>query len=274
MVHDVQQQQVLDNLAMFAADPNAVPYYSDISVVGTSVSDTGSASASPSWTKAGFSSVSAAFSGSRINQDSLSLSPVTDSFRLNWMRIAYRAAVGIAPEPDQWRDCCKLIAAWDKTWPAGCPCCGNSKNCPVDAQCPLEACLPVSGWYCCGKHRDVPRHACHVGHCGDCWIWVPQEHTDELARLTLIIIGFAQSKRQVSWERACDCSGPSCTPTTVSSAATTPATKVAAPAPPYCTCTETTTIGEAGSTSSTPGGTPNKPQLFSFGPGINIQTVP
>ena len=48
-VHDLQQQQVLDNLAMFACNYNATPYFSYANQSGAQVTDQANASASLGW---------------------------------------------------------------------------------------------------------------------------------------------------------------------------------------------------------------------------------
>jgi hypothetical protein len=44
------------------------------------------------------------------------------------------------------------------------------------------------GWYGVGQKRDVPRHACYVGHFGNTFVWVPPENLEMLTRLTLAIL--------------------------------------------------------------------------------------
>ena len=44
-VHDLVQQQVLDNLAMFVHDPNSMPYFSYANQGGAQVTDQASANA-------------------------------------------------------------------------------------------------------------------------------------------------------------------------------------------------------------------------------------
>lgn len=52
-VHQLQQRQVLDNLAMFVNDPNAVPYFTVVGAATSAVSDTGNASSSLGWLRTG-----------------------------------------------------------------------------------------------------------------------------------------------------------------------------------------------------------------------------
>ena len=48
-VHDLQQQQVLDNLAMFVYDYNSMPYFSYANQSGAQVTDQANANASLGW---------------------------------------------------------------------------------------------------------------------------------------------------------------------------------------------------------------------------------
>jgi hypothetical protein len=68
-VHELQQQIVLDNLAMFAANPDSIPYFTEVSTGFSQVNDTSSASATPSWVRKGFSGITATFTGNRVNQE-------------------------------------------------------------------------------------------------------------------------------------------------------------------------------------------------------------
>jgi hypothetical protein len=48
-----------------------------------------------------------------------------------------------------------------------------------------------TGWFGCGRKRDVPRDACFVGHYKNCYTWVCPAHRSELAEFTLIVLNLA-----------------------------------------------------------------------------------
>jgi hypothetical protein len=203
VVGQVQQQQVLDNLAMFSANPNALPFFTEVAAGFSQVNDTATGSANPMWVRAGFSSVGSMFSGSRLNQENFTISPVTDPFRLTWMRCAYRAAVGAPLDPVECADCCAVMASWNKAY------CAN----PLMQQCPeayLSSLLPACGWFRIGRKCNVPKCADYVGHYRDVYLWVPPEGTEELGRLTMIIVGLASAKRQTKLDRSWNCDCPPC----------------------------------------------------------------
>lgn len=222
--HAIQQQQVLDNLAMFIADPSAVPYFNAVGPGLTQVNDTGSLTASPSWVRSGFASIGSVFAASRVNQESFGTYPVTDPFKLSWMRCAYRAAVGAAVDPNEYAECCAIQQAWNKSGPAGCP--G-----PLRQTCSPECAtnyvgLPPPGWFGFGTKHDVPRCAEYVGRHGGTYVWVLPAGSEQLARLTITIIGFANTSRQTTWERAWNCC---CDPLPVDGAQAKPPNAAGAP---------------------------------------------
>jgi hypothetical protein len=44
------------------------------------------------------------------------------------------------------------------------------------------------GWFHVGSRRDVPKDACYVGRCGDCYTWVDPEGIDGLTEFTLTVL--------------------------------------------------------------------------------------
>jgi len=177
--HDLQQQQVLDNLAMFVVDPNSVPFFTIVGSGTSSVTDSGSASTSLSWLRTGFQSVGLNLGGGRVMQESFNIGPLTDPDKLARMRCAYQQAVGY--HNSSCIDCCGLQKEW-----------GNRKwdGRPASDTC-VDECTPAPGWFCVGCKKDVPKNACYVGHYGKTYIWVPPGGSDELALLTLTILDYA-----------------------------------------------------------------------------------
>lgn len=276
-IYELQQQQVLDNLARFCDNPNAVPYFTAIDAGSASVSDTGSGSTNPLWNKLGFLSGGFTLTGSRINQELFSLNPITDPFQLSWMQSVYQFAIGY-PNVNRplLTECCCLESEWIQGGPCACPC---NKSTTFYPACNLrpEDCLPQPPWFQYCRNHDSWTHAKYVGHCNGMSICVPPEFAPQLSRLTMMIIGIASTKRGVTVERkwTCDCPAPAPKPSgDAKPAASQPSQsqiqlgvgnlqiqtqELPSPQPPAggataglpsCTVTETTTVGQGGSTSS------------------------
>jgi len=91
-VADIHQQQVLDNLARFVADPYAIPSYAVASSGATEVADQGSAALNFGWIRSGFDAVGLSLGGQRNLSTSWTTTPVTDPRKLELMRCAYQRA--------------------------------------------------------------------------------------------------------------------------------------------------------------------------------------
>jgi len=177
-VTDLQHQQVLDNLAMFVANPEAMPFFSVPGSGGTSINTTGQATNSITWNLLGFASDTLFVGGSRSNGGSWTLAPINDPAKLQRMQCAYQLAVGFitSDSVNECVQCCQLLDRW---YP--------DKN----ARCAMPCHVPPPGWYSAGCEKDVPADACLVGHHGDVWVWVDPSGAAELTRLTLTILDFA-----------------------------------------------------------------------------------
>ncbi len=177
-VADLQYQQVLDNLAMFVSNPQAMPFFSVPGAGGTSISTTGQASNSITWNIAGFASDALTLGASRTNGGTWTLAPINDPAKLERMRCAYQIAVGYLPDSsvNDCTQCCKLIERW---YPDA------AGNCGVPCR------VPAPGWFSVGCKQDVPKHICLIGNYCDVWVWVDPSSMEELTRLTLTILDFA-----------------------------------------------------------------------------------
>lgn len=91
-VADIHQQQVLDNLAKFVADPYAIPSFAVAATGSTQVNDSGEANLDLGWISTGFDAVGLSFGGSRSHNDSWTTTPITDPRKLELMRCAYQRA--------------------------------------------------------------------------------------------------------------------------------------------------------------------------------------
>lgn len=194
-VSDIYQQQVLDNLAKFASDPNAMPHFAIATGGINDVDDSINGGFNLRWNFTRFIGADTGGTGTRTMSENWSLTTVSDPRKLELMRCAYQNAVsgcrGVSV--DCCPDCQKRINSFytgDKNTPP--------KH-PLDPESSGEvtaACLNT-GWFCvacesCGDKVRRNNPCCHVGtHCG-CTVYVtPGRGTDELAKLTLAILDFA-----------------------------------------------------------------------------------
>lgn len=170
---DLQYAEVLSNLAMFAENPSALPYYS---LTGTGINrldHTAQASFTPSidlllnpaktlyeyyGDKLGFS-----LQGTHLNSEQWTSAAVLNPDELKLMRCAYRRALGVL-DPN----CGKLDQFFD----------GKPESLAVMAP----------GWFCIGPHSAVPPHACYVGHYHKTYAWVPAHNLECLTQFTLAIL--------------------------------------------------------------------------------------
>jgi hypothetical protein len=111
-VHDIQQQQVLDNLAMFVHDINSYPYFSLVAGGTTELTETGSLAVTNGWSRGvgGFlyNSLGINPTVSCTSQGNWQVNPINDSIKLTVMRCVYQKAVS---------GCC------GRQLPANCPDC-------------------------------------------------------------------------------------------------------------------------------------------------------
>ncbi len=85
-VHDLQQQQMLDNLAMFVQNRAAYPYFSVVTQGTSTLTDTGSLAATNSWSRVGgsfvFNSLGINPTDSRAAAEAWTINPINDSVKL------------------------------------------------------------------------------------------------------------------------------------------------------------------------------------------------
>jgi hypothetical protein len=167
-VPDLQERQVIENLARIAANPAALPYYTIINGGTASISDNGSGGLyALTLQHHVFPSGTLEASASRTVTGNWTLNPMINPDRLRAMRAAYHIALG-AEHID-----------------------------PVDEK-KLEAILKDQkdlqiprGWICVGKKHDVPHGACIVSHCGKTYVWVVPARSKDFADFALFMLNIA-----------------------------------------------------------------------------------
>jgi hypothetical protein len=167
-VPDLQERQVIDNLARIAANPGSLPYYSVINGGTASISDTASGGLGALTLQHRiFPSATLDASASRTVTGNWTLNPMTNPDRLRAMRAAYQIALGAdVVDPV---DAKKLEAIWTDQRDISIP----------------------RGWVRVGAKRDVPRGACIVSHCGKTYVWVVPGHSKDFADFALFMLNIA-----------------------------------------------------------------------------------
>jgi hypothetical protein len=175
-VPDLYEQQVLDNLAEQATKPSALPYFGLPQSGSSANTRTVSANYSPGWdfiTGAGkylglwvFDKQTAQLQGMNANADTFQVQPETNPDKLLLMQSAFHRALGI---DDQYASTLMKFLQSHSSWTH------------YDE-------MAQPGWFVAGRKRDVPKHACYVGHYCETYIWVPPDQVENLARFTLVIL--------------------------------------------------------------------------------------
>jgi hypothetical protein len=183
---DLNYQMVLNNVAMFAAHPSAMPSIAIINAGTVTVADQKTANANATYVPteifsqqigAGLPILSLLFnpSCSRIVTENWSLAPVTDIDNLRRIRCAFQLVV-LGGETTNCDDCLELLRRFYL---------GETDR--------MDCMLPT-GWFHTGRKKDVPKNACHVAHCCDTYVWVTPDGLEGLTRFTMTVIDLATGK--------------------------------------------------------------------------------
>ncbi len=169
-VVDIQQQQVLDNIARFACNDKSTPFFSVPGNGTTSVGDNNTGAAGLTWNPTTLTGETFNFNKAYTNSENWTLTPVNAPGRLQAMRAAYQYTTGAAFSSVDGN----VFAKW---FP--------------DDKCALIDRVPASGWYHVAAKGKVPKEACGVGRYGNCYIWVDNCGLESLHRLTMTILDLA-----------------------------------------------------------------------------------
>jgi hypothetical protein len=184
---DLNYQQVLDNLAMFVANPSSMPSIAVINAGTVTVADqegvSGNATYAPTLTfhqqgGGALPILTLLFnpSGSRNVTENWSLAPVTDIDNLRRIRCAFQLVVLGGGETTDCDRCWELLRRFYL---------GETDR--------LDCVIPM-GWYLVGCKKDVPKDACYVGHYCNSYVWVTPEGIEGLTRFTMTVIDLATGK--------------------------------------------------------------------------------
>ena len=223
-VHDLVQQQVLDNLAMFVYNPNSMPYFSYANQGGAQVTDQANGSASAGWGRAnlypttpispagftGFipfpfllSSIGLNAGAQRSQQEAFTVTPVNDPRKLELMRCAYQLAVancGRGAVSGTCPDCQTRFKVFYTGDPNGDI--RQGANGIVTSECLQSNCC----WFHIGCKKCVPKQcSCTpVGEYCGCYVWVCPEGQDQLTKLSLVILDYAMHEPPVKRTKQVD----------------------------------------------------------------------
>lgn len=181
-IADIYYDQVLDNVARFTVNPDAMPSFSMVSAGTVNVEDIRGARFSPNYnptlTRAmqggGALPILSLFFGVDVQRsltENWSTAPVNDSDNIRRMRCAFQIIVG---KEESGCDHCKARLEGFFL--------GSTES---------YDCLLPTGWYQIGREEDVPCDACYVGHYCDTYVWVMPDGMDGFTRFTITILDIA-----------------------------------------------------------------------------------
>ncbi len=184
---DIYTKQVMNNLALFITNPDALPFFAYPNQGTTAIQDQGSL-AGPGNTYANWVSTPLSLIASRQATENWVLVPISDPAKLALMRCAYRQALS---------SCIPMV-------PAGLSVCPNCSELRRDFYGPSNPatgersnedlpCLDSACWLRWGCKHRVPKNcdAPYVGVYRGLYVWVPPAGRDMLTRLTLTILDYA-----------------------------------------------------------------------------------
>jgi len=185
-VMDLRYREVLDDAALIASCPAALPSYVSIFTGTSQITDTGTMVSTTMWqhvkaagAQNGFASEAANPQFSRQVFQNWALDPIMVPEKLEALRACYRWVV-YGPQTLGARDT-SLLASPDEDPSPG-------RHFGVADR--LQALPP--GWLHVGVLKDVPAAACLTAHCCDVWVWVLPDGMPGLADFTLIMQDIAR----------------------------------------------------------------------------------
>jgi hypothetical protein len=167
---DLRYQMVLDNLAIVAAHPGAIPSFSAITDQQGTVTD-GIKLDSNTAIDAGFKSIKSelvSINGSQQPQLQWTTDPVASPDSMLALQAACQYAICGSVEPGS-----KF----------------ESKLKQYQVLADLQALN--AGWLRCGRKQDADRCACYVAHCGNTYVWVSSSGMKDFSEFTLILMDIA-----------------------------------------------------------------------------------
>jgi hypothetical protein len=174
-VMDVRYREAMDNLAMVADNPSALPSYATIYSGSATVQDQGQIilNSTVPYYSVGSDVVNPSFQ--RQITQLWTLDPLLDPERMEAIRAACQWAIW---GPNRvYKDSMSLLIGPQQAPP------GPDRHFGVAEEL---AHLPP-GWLKVGRHRDIPACAVYKAHRGGTWVWVTPEGMKGLADFTLVL---------------------------------------------------------------------------------------
>jgi hypothetical protein len=187
-LQDIYTQEVMNNIAMFVVNPDALPFFAYPNQGTTAIQDQGTVGG-PGYTSASFITSPFGLSASRQATENWVLVPVTDPAKLALMRCAYRQAISS----------CVGEATANGSF---CPNCDNLRRAfygpsnPATGNPRFNEELPglnAPCWLGWGCKEMVPKNcpSPYVGFYHGLYVWVTPEGRDMLTKVTLSILDYA-----------------------------------------------------------------------------------
>ncbi len=189
---NLRYQEVIENLAMIASNPELLPAYSSMYSTTSDINDIGKASSTSVWTRNAmkaarfatfFSQQTADFSGSRAVKNNWSLDPTIVPEKLRAMRAACR---WVTDGPQSVGPDMRYLMKFkphDDAFPPGFY---------FDVIKRLEG-VP-NDWLHFADHRvDVPHNACYWAGCGGKFVWVGPEDMGHFSNFVLVFQQIARA---------------------------------------------------------------------------------
>jgi len=189
---ELRYREVVDNLAMVAHDPYALPVYTSIFAGTAQVTDTAQIGSTTLWqhvARTASAGNQSGFASEALNpQNPLASRSVLENWTLDPI---------VVPEKlEAIRCACRWVVYGPERACADCP---GLLASPEQAPFPGRhfgvadrlASLPP-GWLHVGRHKDVPLCAAYKSHTGDTWVWVTPDGLQSLADFTLVLQDIAR----------------------------------------------------------------------------------
>jgi hypothetical protein len=176
---DIRYQEVLNNLAMVANDPYALPAYASIFAGTAQVTDTSQLVSATTIGPPGVIGQAITPQFTRLVLGNWTLDPVNVPEKLEAIRCACRWV--LYGEEFACHDCEGLLET-----PEHAPFPGRHFG-VADRLAKLP-----QGWVGYGPHGAMPKKVCYTAHCGATWVWVMPNCTTALADFNLILQDIAR----------------------------------------------------------------------------------
>jgi hypothetical protein len=228
-INDILEQEVIDNIAVFAANRDAMPYFAIVGDGTAQVTDSGSVSPTLMFNAIKFTGANFGMNASRGLQENWKLSPCMTAGRLARLRCAFQFVFGHpVPEIVDGRDgttwvrltegCFKCVEEMVRVGILPTPVDGNSPLKAIDPtqdggwifnlskdkvknhdaavayatklQQGLDCAFPT-GWFRTGRKCDLPKRVCYSASACDTYVWVCPDGMDAFSRFTITVVALA-----------------------------------------------------------------------------------